>query len=293
MGFGLEVRTAAAAEGGVNAGRNWKRHAFVGENVGHAPMGRGYGRADCREAPEGLRPRLTGAPARGAVGNAHLEPIWKLLKIRGGIGRGEIIADTGRSSRHFTVLLEGMACMATRHEDGARQIYAFHHRGDFLGLHGLLHPHSTEHIEVEALSTCTVGTIDRDVLEQTIQRNPAVGRTLWRAAMVEASIFRQRLLMVRWPAMQRIAHLLCEQLSRLEPGTRMIPLNQIEVADTVGLSIVHANRSFQELRKLGVLAEKRCIEVVDTKRLKELAVFDSRYLDPSEFLSRWDLRIEA
>src|SRR5262245_13885839 len=131
MGFGLDMRTAATVEDGVNAGRNWKRHAFAGRDVGHAPMGRILERAERRDAPDGLRPRLTGAPAKGPRGNAHLEPIWKLLKVRGGIGRGEIIADTGRSSKHFTVLLEGMACMATRHEDGARQIYAFHHRGDF------------------------------------------------------------------------------------------------------------------------------------------------------------------
>jgi len=228
-----------------------------------------------------------------AVSNGHLEAIRNLMKVRGGICRGEIIADTVRSSKHFTVLLEGLACMTTRHEDGARQIYAFHHPGDFLGLHGLLHPKSTEHIEVEALSNCSIGTIDRDILEQTMQRHPVVGRALWRASMIEASIFRQRLVMARWPAVQRVAHLLCEQLFRLGPDNRVIPLNQIEVADTVGLSIVHTNRSFQDLRRLGVLSEKRCIEVVDTKRLKEIAVFDSRYLDPSEFLSRWDLHIEG
>ncbi len=216
------------------------------------------------------------------------------MKVSGGVvSRGEIIADTARSAKHFTVLLDGLACMTTRHEDGARQIYAFHYPGDFLGLHGFLHPDSTEHIEVEALSNCSIGTIDRDILDEAVQRHPALGRALWRAAMTEASIFRQRLLMVRWPAQQRVAHLLCEQLSRLGPDNRVIPLNQVEVADTVGLSVVHTNRVFQDLRRLGVLSEKRCVEVVDTKRLKELAVFDGRYLNARESLFLWDLRIEA
>jgi CRP-like cAMP-binding protein len=181
--------------------------------------------------------------------------------------------------------------MTTRHEDGARQIYAFHHPGDFLGLHGFLYPASTEHLEVEALSNCSVGTVDRDVLEQTMQRHPVLGQALWRAAMIEASIFRQRLTMARWPALQRVAHLLCEQLSRLGSENPVIPLNQIEVADTVGLSVVHTNRILQDLRKLGVLSEKRCIEVVNKKRLQELAVFDSRYLNAGEALSQWELRI--
>ena len=87
-------------------------------------------------------------------------------------------------------------------------------------------------------------------------------------------------------------HLLCEQLFRLGPDHRVIPLNQIDVADTVGLSVVHTNRTFQDLRKLGVLSEKRHIEVVNYERLQELAVFDGRYLDPSESLSRWELHIE-
>ena len=42
-------------------------------------------------------------------------------------------------------------------------------------------PNSTKHIEVEALSNCSIGTIDRDVLEQTTQRHPMLGQALWLA----------------------------------------------------------------------------------------------------------------
>lgn len=232
-------------------------------------------------------------PAPRVASNADPDPLWNLVKVRAEVRRGETIASTMHSDRHFTVLLDGLACMTTRHEDGARQIYAFHHPGDFLALHGFLNPSSTELIEVEALSNCTIGTLDRAVLEQTTQRHPELGQALWRAAMIEASIFRQRLVMARWPAQQRVAHLLCEQLSRLGPENSVIPLSQIDVADTVGLSVVHTNRILQELRKLGVLSEKRCIEVVNKERLQELAAFDGRYLDPSESPSRWDLRFEG
>jgi len=244
-----------------------------------------------QQAVEGLCPGLKKFRALGAVCDADLDAFWKLVKVRAGIRRGETIASTMRSDKHFTMLLDGLACMATRHEDGGRQICAFHYPGDFLALHGFLHPESTEHIEVEALSNCSIGTIDRDILEQTMQRHPVLGQALWRAAMIEASIFRQRLVMARWPAQQRVAHLLCEQLSRLGPENPVIPLSQIEIADTVGVSVVHTNRIFQDLRKLGVLSEKRCIEVVGKERLHELAVFDSRYLNATEALSQWELRI--
>jgi CRP-like cAMP-binding protein len=196
-------------------------------------------------------------------------------------------------NKHFTVLLEGSACMFTRHEDGARQIYAFHYPGDFLGLHGFLMPGSTESIEVQALTNCFIGTIDRTLLEETLTRHPELGRALWRAAMMEASVLRQRLISMRWPALQRVAHLLCEQLARLGGDQRLIPLSQIEIADAAGLSVVHTNRVFQDLRKLGVLSKERLTEVVNKERLHELALFDGHYLDAGQTLSGWDVRIEG
>jgi len=78
--------------------------------------------------------------------------------------------------------------------------------------------------------------------------------------------------------------LICEQLFRLGLESLIIPLSQIDVADAARLSVVHTNHAFQDLRKLGVLSESRCIEVVDKKSLQELAAFDVRYLDSSASL---------
>jgi CRP-like cAMP-binding protein len=99
------------------------------------------------------------------------------------------------------------------------------------------------------------------------------------------------LIVSRRPALQRVAHLLCEQLARLGADKTIIPLTQIDVADAAGLSVVHINRVFQELRQRGVLSKQRLIEVVDQKHLQELAAFDATYLDSGVALSRWDLRI--
>lgn len=229
--------------------------------------------------------------ARISVIDASLQ---KLVTVRADtIRRGEIISSAMHFGRPFAVLISGLACIRTRHEDGSRQIYAFHHPGDFLALHTYLNPEFTELVEVEALSNCTVGTIDRVVLEGMMQVHSGLSQALWRAAMIEASIFRQRLVMVRRPAQQRIAHLLCEQMFRLGPRTSIIPLTQIDVADAVGLSVVHTNRIFQELRQLGVLSANRGIEILNKKHLQELAAFDGRYLDPGETLSRWDLCFET
>jgi CRP-like cAMP-binding protein len=230
--------------------------------------------------------------APGITAGVDLGAFRDLMKVRGGIDRGQTIVGSTGLSKHFAVLLKGVACFSTRHEDGRRQIHAFHYPGDFLGLHSFLFPLSVEATEVQALSSCSVGTIDRDVLDHQIQRNPALGAALWQAAMTEASILRQRLLVTRRPALQRVGHLLCEQLARLGIEEGVIPFSQIDVADAAGLSTVHTNRIFQDLRKLGALSDQRLIEVVDKKRLRKLAAFDGRYLDLSETLSRWHLRVE-
>jgi CRP-like cAMP-binding protein len=224
--------------------------------------------------------------------SADLNALWKLGKVRDGIGRGQTVLGLTGLAAHLTVLLEGVACFSSQHEDGGRQILAFHYPGDFLGLHTFIFPRSADTGEVRALTSCSVGVIDRDALEQAMQRHPAVGRALWRAALLEASIVRQRLVTTRRPALQRVAHLLCEQLVRLGIAEGVIPLSQIEIADAAILSVVHANRILQELRQLGLLSKRRVIEVVNRERLQELADFDARYLDPSETLSRFDLRID-
>ena len=115
--------------------------------------------------------------------------------------------------------------------------------------------------------------------------------------MLEASIFRKRLLNVgRQPALQRVAHLLCEQLARREAvgiNSTIIPLTQLDLADAVGLSIVHVNRTLQELRRLNILSkEGRAIKVLNRERLVCLASFDGHYLNMPQLLSDWQVKIE-
>jgi CRP-like cAMP-binding protein len=148
------------------------------------------------------------------------------------------------------------------------------------------------------MTDCLIGIIEHKDLEQLIAQYPSLGLALWRASMLEASIFRKRLLNLgRQPALQRVAHLLCEQLARCEAvglNSANIPLTQMDLADAAGLSIVHINRTFQELRRLHILSkEGRGIKVVDRERLAALANFDGNYLNMPQLLSHWHVKIES
>ena len=251
-----------------------------------------------RSGPEAFGPLIQKLKSLGGLeSESELEAVLDRIKVRAGASRGEDIIAPGNAPRHSTVLLGGVACLYERLKDGNRQIYAFQYPGDFCDLYQHVLPELNNEVAVAALANCSIGVIEHRDLELLIAQYPSLGLALWRATMLEASIFRKRLLNVgRQPALQRVAHLLCEQLARREAvgiNGATIPLTQMDLADAAGLSIVHINRTFQELRRLKILSkEGRTIQVVDRERLVHLASFDGHYLNMPQLLSDWQVTIE-
>jgi CRP-like cAMP-binding protein len=89
-----------------------------------------------------------------------------------------------------------------------------------------------------------------------------------------------------------MAHLFCELHARLEVVGRAsnhgyeLPLTQRELSECLGLTVVHANRTLQELRRRGLLEfENRQVKIIDWRGLERVAEFDPAYLylDRREF----------
>jgi CRP-like cAMP-binding protein len=58
------------------------------------------------------------------------------------------------------------------------------------------------------------------------------------------------------------------------------PLTQRDLADTLGLSPVHVNRTLQVLRSRGLIELTRSrLTILDKEGLYEIAEFDPQYLD--------------
>jgi CRP-like cAMP-binding protein len=229
--------------------------------------------------------------------NEELEVLASLIKDKGRITAGVDIIGADNSAKHLTLLLMGVACWYKRLEDGSRQIYTFQYAGDVCDFYRYVLSEGDRAAAVHALTDCSIAAIDFGDLERAMARFPKLGLVFWRATMLEASIFRERLLNVsRRPALQRVANLLCEQLARREAigiTSAVIPLTQIDLADAAGLSVVHLNRVIQALRGLGVLANSHAIEVVDRKHLVSIARFDGRYLNMPQLLSKWKIHLEG
>jgi CRP-like cAMP-binding protein len=233
----------------------------------------------------------------GFHGESELRCLLDKVRLRGSIRRGKDIVEAGDAPRHLTVLLAGIACLYEALESGERQIYDFYYPGDFCDLHRYVKVGTVAEPAVRALTDCSIGIIEYRELDQAIVLHRKLALVLWRATMLEASILRERLANVsQRSALQRVSHLLCEQLHRRRAigiDSGVIPLTQIDLADAAGLSVVHINRVFQDLRKLGALsANSRTIEVMNRERLVEIANFDSRYLTMPAGLSNWEIRAE-
>ncbi len=82
-----------------------------------------------------------------------------------------------------------------------------------------------------------------------------------------------------------MAHLFCELHARLDAVGKArrdgfeFPLTQRELSECLGLTVVHANRTIQELRRRGLVElENRQLTIIDRRGLEGVAEFDPSYL---------------
>jgi CRP-like cAMP-binding protein len=200
------------------------------------------------------------------------------------IERGEDMVTEGSRPLFSTLLVDGLCARYSLLEDGKRQISALHVPGDFVDLHSFLI--KTMDHSVMALSPCTIVEVPHTSLARVTRDHPHLTRLLWLSTLVDAAIHRKWLVaMGAMNAQARMAHLVCEMYVRLETvglarELRLeFPLTQSELADTLGLSIVHTNRMLQELRGSGLVKwSGGTVEILDWPQLQKLAMYDATYL---------------
>ena len=206
---------------------------------------------------------------------------WRLQDVESGI---EIVEDRSRPIRSC-LLVHGMAGRSMSLATGERQISAIQVAGDFVDLHGFLLK-VLDH-SVVTLTRCTVAFVEHSALRALTEAEPHLGRMLSMLIAIDASIQRGWILALgRENASQRLAHLLCELCARLEVvglasgRTFDLPFTQAQLADMLGLSVVHTNRVVNELRasKLVDWKDGR-VTICDWRALAAQAQFDPVYLN--------------
>ncbi len=208
----------------------------------------------------------------------------------------DIVAD-GHWPDELSLITEGFACRYKLLGGGRRQIMAFLIPGDICDLRALL-TGKMDHA-VAALNNTRIAEIPRPKIFDAMRKYPRIELALWRDTMLDAALYRQWLISLgRRTAQQRIAHLLCEIWIRLQAIGRAqgaiyeLPITQSDLADAIGLSLVHVNKSLKRLREDGLITFRANeVRVHDWDRLRSVAEFDPAYLqlrpEPSIFPSNY------
>jgi CRP-like cAMP-binding protein len=139
---------------------------------------------------------------------------------------------------------------------------------------------------IVALSNCQVAYAEHGDLKVITEQAPHLSRLLWLDTLVDGAIHREWIVaMGRRSKKSHLAHLICELFTRLEGVGKTegksfhFPLSQTEMADVLGLSVVHMNRIIQALRRDGLISwVNQTITILDEERLQEVAEFDPTYL---------------
>jgi CRP-like cAMP-binding protein len=190
----------------------------------------------------------------------------------------------GEELEHSTLLLEGMMCRYKDLSDGQRQITELHVPGDFADMHSFTLKHLDHN--VMTLTPCRAAIVPHERLRTITEQFPHLTRIYWFGTNLDAAIHREwEVSLGRRTALAKVAHLFCELYVRLgivgltEGTSYELKLTQTDLAESLGLTSVHVNRTLRELREQGLVEFRGSrVEISDLPRLERVAEFSPDYL---------------
>lgn len=222
-----------------------------------------------------LRP--LSAEARAALESAILEGLQRA-------GADEDLVTEGDPIDSVRIVLSGWLCRYKTLEDGRRQIVNFIFPGESCDAHAFLL--ATMDHSIATLTPVVYADIKRPRFERLMAGDPTLAEAFWCETLVNTAVQREWAINLgRRVAVERVAHLFCEIFERLRPvgmvdGTSCtMPVTQMDLADATGLSVVHLNRTLQELRAAGLIVlRERTLTIPDLDALKVAALYSPSYL---------------
>lgn len=168
----------------------------------------------------------------------------------------ELLAEGASSSQLYTAL-DGMGLRYKTLEDGRRQVVGFILPGDFVGLQsGIMG--EMQH-SVEATTRMTMCVFNRSEFWELFRNQPRRAFDLTHVAATEEMVLGEMLTAVgQMDGLAKIAWVLNRFFRRLtalglnENDQVPLPYRQQDIADAMGLSLVHTNKTLAKLREQGI-----------------------------------------
>lgn len=208
----------------------------------------------------------------------ELELVQSLKRRERRLGAGESLIHEGQTDAPLYTLLAGWAFRYKTLSDGRRQILSFLLAGDFIGVQQKMGDAAAH--GVETLTDAQFCVFQRDALWELHRRSPMMGfNVTWLTAHEESMVDESLLSVGRRSAEERIASmliLLYKRAAALQAdagsGGVPFPLTQQHIADGLGLSLVHTNKTLRKLERRGLhhIADGR-LHLRDVKAMSRLA----------------------
>src|SRR4051812_37334628 len=192
--------------------------------------------------------------------------------------QGHALVSTGEESRMIYMLEAGWVARTRQIEDGRRQLIVVFLPGDLMGIKSMLLERQPN--TIECLTDAQVRTIDHKRLLELVEQDHAAGvRIMFQLAEDERRLHNWVAALGKGSADERIATLSLDLCGRLFQtglasgnGSFRMPLTQQEIADHLGLTVVHVNRVLRRLRESGIVTVQRGVVTVEgATRLSRLA----------------------
>jgi CRP-like cAMP-binding protein len=165
---------------------------------------------------------------------------------------GSVLLREGDASDYLYTLLSGWMFRYKLLPDGRRQILKFVLPGDLVGLQASVF-HEAQHT-IEALTDSVLCVFPRKKLLSLYSSQPGLGFDVtWLAAREEKMLDDNLLSIGRRTALERMAYLFmhlyrrAKELKLVKDTAFLTPINQQHLADTLGLSLVHTNKTVRKL----------------------------------------------
>ncbi|RYD88234.1 MAG: Crp/Fnr family transcriptional regulator, partial [Sphingomonadales bacterium] len=205
------------------------------------------------EALSALEKYLAKVEARGPLPDGARAALLALPTRIKRFGTYQDIVREGDRTGESCFVESGLVSRYRTLRNGTRQILSFHMPGDMVDLQSALVVVADHGIRTH-MPTIVVAIPHDDIL-RIAAAHPAIGRAFWFDTLVDAAIFREWTVNVgRRNTRERAAHLLLEFAVRFEAaglvrdGEFELPVSQNDLADALGITAVHMNRTLQWLR---------------------------------------------
>lgn len=218
------------------------------------------------------------------VSESDLEALEAMQCTETSYGPGDTIMARGDVKKSLLLMLDGWSIRSRYTPDGGRQIIQVLLPGDLVTPDAFVVRYNDH--AVTALSASRVRSYSRGVMSKILNDLPGLAAGLWWSAAQEEGMLREQIVRLgRRSAIERLSHLLLDLHRRLlivaktSEESLQLPMTQTDIADTLGLSPVHINRTLRTLRKMQLIRyEGNVVTLIDQNALAGLCDYDTDHL---------------